>query len=702
MNFLQKKAGLLIAGLFFIVGVFTLPHYGITWDTINHLLRGQAYLNYYLTGSEDYSNLPPVISYYQKEDTLFLKTDIEGNNFPRRSFYQMNGYTYQDLTSLSILTDVGHPPLGGIFSALGNFVFFQKLGLVNDVDSHHLYGLFLASVLVWLVFRWGKEKGSFFTGLIASLALVFYPLFLGESHFNTEKDIPEMALFSLVLFSFWKGITQKSWRWIIVSSLFCGLAFGTKWNIAFAPLIILPWLIIYYWPQIKSKKWPFDRKITLSFLFYPLIVLGIFFAGWPRFWSSPLAGFLETLDYYLGMGAGSSFNPRFLTTLKINTYPLQWISFTTPLITLFFFVIGVFFALKKGWREKHKKSLFFLIWFLVPIARVTIPKAGIYGGVRQIMEYIPAMALLAGTGANWLRQKLLKQKFLKLSPKPFFSLLVSFLLVFSFFPIVFKLASIHPHENVYFNPLIGGLAGAREKNIPAAGNTFGNGYRQGVSWINKNLPPDSKLAFAYELKSNIPNLWLRQDIEFTNLVRSGFLRQGEYVISVPYAHDDNLEKSYFGRYVKRFLNPVYEAKVDGVSVMMVWHNVESQTKPEYLVEEEIINPSMEIVEDEVLIDLKEKVFLSHLEFLLDERRCSDLKEGYFYLSKDGENWVKMPEVLPTEWAICVLGDQPQDGKIIYPFAAEEAQFIKFKVVPTNACAKKIRKTSVFTFPALQK
>ena len=73
---MSKHKGLLIGSLmgalFFIAGFVTLPHYGVDWDTINHLTRGQAYLSYFLTGETSFKKLPAFKEYYQKGDTIFF------------------------------------------------------------------------------------------------------------------------------------------------------------------------------------------------------------------------------------------------------------------------------------------------------------------------------------------------------------------------------------------------------------------------------------------------------------------------------------------------------------------------------------------------------------------------------------------------------------------------------------------------------
>ncbi len=213
--------------LFFIFGLATLNDYGINWDAVSHLSRGQAYLNYYLTGEQNFSNLPRQ-KYFQKENTIFFSPDIPKTQITRVSIYQYNGDFFQERY------EYGHPHISDVLSSFFNLVLFQKLGLLNDIDSYRVYGVLLSASLVGLVFYWTALSFGKFAGLVAALSLALYPLFWAESHFNNEKDIPEAVFITFLLFSFWKGVTGKSWKWILSSGVFFGLALGTKFNVLFS------------------------------------------------------------------------------------------------------------------------------------------------------------------------------------------------------------------------------------------------------------------------------------------------------------------------------------------------------------------------------------------------------------------------------------------------------------------------------------
>lgn len=682
----RKKTTLIIAAVFFIAGITTLSHYGINWDTINHLPRGQAYLNYLLSGKHDYSNLPEWRPYWQNPKSLTIETDIFKNKISSRSFYESDATTFSWFMEHD---GFGHPPVSDILSSVFNKILFGRLRLINDIDAYRVYGVFLAACLVGLVFWWGSKIYGTFAGLLAAISLALYPLFWSESHFNTEKDIPETAFWALMLFSIWRGVTGKSIKWLLLSGVFFGLALGTKFNILFSVLVVLPWLIF----SVK-KDYIKNRKLVLAALTAPFIGIGIFIASWPYLWPDIVGRIAKVIGYYRNIGLTVNPDARFLGPFNINTYPLQWILYTTPLIILILFVIGVLSAIYRIGRKKDVTSLLVLFWFIVPVARVSWPGTTVYGGIRQIMEFVPAMAILAGLGGRYLYLGILFfLKILKIKNSTR-KILSTFLILACFIPLVVKLVRIHPNENAYFNPLISGLAGAREINFPSWGNTFGSAYRQGVSWINDNAETGAKVVLNYGLMPDIPTVWLRKDISFSNSQRSGFLRSGEYAIGLTY--QGTKERSYYDSYLEEFLEPVYQAKVDGVAVLKVWKNDNEHLKIPW---KETLYYGVNFSKEDfgLRFTLKQKKKLSRLEIDYKLFPCKELKSAFVRISQDGENWKNLSGNLPQDWLIPVLGMQPKDGKFTEPFVGQEAKYIDLVFTPERACLGQLKSYKVYVF-----
>lgn len=654
------KIAIILSVIFFVVGVITLKDYGINWDTINHLPRGQAYLQYFLTAKKDYSNLP-TLSKNAWQDSSVLSPQTSARSFYENSETDFNYYMNYD--------GYGHPPLSDILSSIFNRVLYGKLHLINDIDSYRVYGVFLASLLVGLIFYWISRDYGTVSGFLASISVALYPLFFSESHFNTEKDIPETVFWSFFLFSFSEGTRKKNVKWILLSGLLFGLALGTKFNILFVGFTLIPWLAYYLY--IKKEKFfsKVNIKIFTSSLIAVVIGLLIFVASWPYLWSDPFGKIQQVFSFYKGLGIISGVpDTRFIGPLGINTYPVLWIIITTPPLILAEFILGIFYIIKK--IRKDPQLLLFALWFIVPIARVTWHGANIYGGIRQIMEYVPGVAIITGIGGG----QIFKNKIFKIA-------IAIFTAVILLVPII----ETHPSENVYFNFLIGGLQGAKAKNIPSWGNTFGAAYRPAVSWINKNTPPKSNLTLVNELTPNIPIIWIRPDINFSALYRSGYLRQGEYALTLNYQGTDT--RSYYDMYLTTFLNPVYQEQIDGVAVVTVWKNDEAHLKGKW-VEKKVTKVKVTNNKNGLSFDLNNTYKISRLEIYYSEKNCSKLSEGVIKLSKDGQIWETLPDKLPDSWTIAALGEQPKGGKFIEPFVGENTRYVDLQITPSDSCLLK--------------
>lgn len=674
----NKLIAFLLGFAFFLAALFTLPDYNINWDIGNHAMRGQAYLHFFLTGNRDYSDLPKFKTYWQKPESLWLKSNVSKKEIVRRSAYQYDGYNY----NFTLETDSGHPPLSDIISSFFNLVLFQKLGLINDIDAYRVYGIVLSAILVGVIYWWATKIYGKFAGIVAALSLSLYPLFWSHTHFNTDKDIPETVFYSLLLFSVWRAVALKSWKWLLVSGVIFGLALGTKFNILFAIFVILPWLVFIFFKGVL-------KKLKLSFfLAAPLAILMgiiIFIGTWPYLWQDIFGNLAKVVSFYKGLGLTTD-TSRLLPFLGVNTYPIQTVIYSTPPVILALFLIGVVALWGQLKKEKEKASVLILLWFLAPIIRVSLRGTNIHGGIRQIMEFIPAMALIAGLGGEALKSSLIKIfKFKKI-------IYSSLIVLVLFVPLLVTLVRLHPSEEFYFNFLIGGLRGAKQRNYPYWGENYGSPYRKAVEWINQNAEAGAKVVFPYELMMNIPRIFFRPDLEFSNVLRSGYLRQGEYAIGLIYQGVE--DRSYYDMYLNRFLEPVYQTLVDGVPILKVWKNDKQHLKKPWQ-EEPATGLNYKVDREGIKIDLGQILAASRVEIDYGEKNCPDLSLGYTKISEDGVLWRTMPKTFPNEWRISSQGRQPRGGKFTEPLVGLPARYIQFYLTPEDTCLKKVIALRVF-------
>ncbi|MBX4205647.1 glycosyltransferase family 39 protein [Candidatus Microgenomates bacterium] len=519
---------LLLGTIFFVVCFWSLKDYGISWDSATHFKRGQAYIHYYLTGKTDYKDIVGRKSFYQN--------DIQDGKFWLKDTH-------------------GHPPVNDVLSSFFNFILYQKLGIVGDIESYNLFIILVSSLLVSAVVYYCIETFGVVTAIVSGVLLSTYPLFWSESHFNI-KDPIEASFFTITILSLTRILKTKNPKWIIMFFIFWGLSIGVKFNALFIPVIILPYLFFNRKDFVKILK-----KHYLYILIGILITIAIFILSWPALWQGNLIlNILDVFKFYKEIGTNYNYQPTNFYFLGANTYSLQWILFTTPIVTLVLFVLGIF-NLIRNWKKNSYLSLLLLLWFFIPIIRVSLPNSSIYGGARQIMEYIPVMAIIAAIGVNQIVNKIKNNK-------PLVKLIIlSIVLVSSLLPII----NYHPNENVYFNFLIGGLKGAKQVSFPSWGNSFGSAYKQGIDWINTNATKGSKLTLLQGELINAPKIWLRVDIDYKKENYSGSDKKGEYIMELTFNDTVKLPKESWD-YVEFSLIPVYEEKVDGVAILKIWKN----------------------------------------------------------------------------------------------------------------------------------
>lgn len=665
----------LVPLLFLFLAVKTLPDYGVNWDEAQHFNRGQAYWYYFLTGKTNYLDLPKhntldesvnfkdVRGRYAKIYLEAKRSDKNDTGY-RRSYYQSDIFDFGYFKN----KDSGHPPANGVLAAATNYFFYQKWDITGDLYAYHLFEVFTAFLIVLGVSILAYRLYGVFPAIVAGTSLSLYPLFFSESHFNI-KDPVLSSFFGITIILFYFGITAKKKLLIIVSAIFAGLALGTKFNALFLPLIVLPWLIFYWW---KVEKFGINKALIVVLTGYPIVALGVFFLLWPYLWFNGWEGFYGIFRYYSSEGMGSNSDLANFIFGGFNLFPAFWIIVTTPLPILLFFTIGLYWIINNFIRKKDHTGLLFLLWLAVPILRVSIPNAVIYGGVRHIMEFIPALALIAGAGSYFLLSTKSKS----------FSIFFKLMILAGFAFVVYEMVSIHPNQNVYFNQLIGGLKGAYEKEIPYAGNSFGNAYQQGIAWLNKNAEPQAKLGLPIGGTVNLPRENLRTDINLGNDNFSAFLQQGEYEMEM--SHNGVPKELFAYSYLDNFLDPVYEVKVDDVTLLKVWKNDPAHARNNFGEEISFKEGKLKLEGNVLIIDMESDIYLTRLYINHNKKDCNLNRLGYVSTSLDGFTWSQQSDPISYP-QMSESKINPNGHDFFFLFAGKKARFIKVSIDGEKPC-----------------
>lgn len=652
----------------FLIGAFaflsfkTLSDYGVNWDTYQHMVRGHIYLRYLTTG---------------KTDPVDVTTTI------RPSYYQKSPLDWSWTNQMTI----GHPPVSDILMAATNRFLWGRFGIFGDIESHFAFVIAMTVLAAVVIGIWSYLTFGPISSFFSVLAFITLPQLFAEQHFN-NKDPLVTAYYTGSLFFLWCAVRYKKIWPILISAVFFGLSLGTKFNIIFSILILLPWaLSIDVWKTSKL------RTVGIAaFFLIPIIAYAIFFLSYPALWSAPVQKTIEVIQYYRGVSHNSQTCPYYPGTmfwlLKCSDWktPLLFIV-TTPLPTIILFLIGLVILWKNAFKNNSAVFLW-ILWIFLTIGRATVPLMSLYGtSLRQITEYIVPLSLIAGAAAVSLIQSF-RSRSIKIA--------VLCVLAAMYIPIVTWMMRTHPNENVYFNSFIGGLSGAMKFNLEGANNTYGNAYKQGTQWLNTHAEKGATVALGTGIFSAIPTLYYRSDLNLIAANSKLYDLGGEYIIELAYP-GMNVDGFFRMRYVRQFLNPVYTVSMDGVPLLFIWKNDTQHlldiTKMD--VEVAVQNKRLDPNGDVIQLSFDKNRSLKRLEFYYDNPVCRLATQNMsVVISEDsGNHWFRMRET-PGEF----INELPKGVQDVYFFSGEHASDIRLYSHPPSACLLKDVTAKVIGFP----
>ena len=434
-NYKYKYSNILIY-LFFlfflIVGSLIYKGFGLSIDEPFH--RTSGYFWFYILAKKIFPLWDQLVD---------LKKSIEQMEWSEQFFRgQFNEYG-----PLFDLFSVGLEKMFGITSAKGAYELKHLLTFLTFFIS----GIYFFKII--------SER---FKNEIFSLLIVFFyftsPRIFADSFYNCT-DIIFMSFCIISIFYFFKSFEKNSLKNLILFSLFA--AFATQIRIMGIQLIFF-YLLYFFWQSLEEKKFLKKNSICLiNTLFFYFLFLYIF---WPFLWGNPIQNLIKTFLTFSNYEWGLKV---FYLGKYINAdnlpwhYTIVWIFITSPLIYIFFFLIGfgktfkLFFnnltSISEGnenklWANNNQKKDFFIIFFLLtPILSVVLLNSTLYGGWRHLYFVYPSIIYLIAVGAEFSYFKIKK----KISNKVII-IFISILVSCNFYTII----KLHPYQNIYFNSLV--------------------------------------------------------------------------------------------------------------------------------------------------------------------------------------------------------------------------------------------------------
>jgi len=356
---------------------------------------------------------------------------------------------------------------GGLFDlvALG----LQDLLPLEPYAVRHLLTALTGIGGIVAVWATARAIGGSRAALLAALAIALCGTWYGAM-FNHTKDIPFAAAMMggvYFLVRIGRELPRPRWHLVIPFGLLIGCALGIR---VLGMLLVgyAAFFVFIQAPIFRGKTWRetlvFFAQSALRFLAAFILAYAIMIATWP--WAA-----LAPLNPLRAMTAFADFHYQIKTFLDGHVYYMadvpRWYIPTYMAIKLtLLLLVGAALALalvmlprsqaraENGmWRRET--ALVALAAFF-PLICDVIAGGPAFSGMRHFLFTVPPIAVLAGLGLNGLLARLRARR----------PLVAAFALAIVLLDLGWNattLYRLHPEEYLYFNPLVGGLAGASRR-----------------------------------------------------------------------------------------------------------------------------------------------------------------------------------------------------------------------------------------------
>lgn len=405
---------------YLLFSLFTMSYYGMHWDEAPQHDMGRATLDY-LTGRT------PQIS------------------FQAPAAYNYGVY-YHVLNRLIALI-------------LINWLGFEY------VDAFHFVVPLIALVGFLYFYKLAKLVTNQKTALFALILLILNPRLLALSQYDI-KDISLLSLGIIALFYLAQTFEKLKKSDSTKAGISFGLTLSVQLTAVFPILIFTPAYLI---TKIKS----IPKHIVLWLIFAAATLATLSFT-WPTLWNKPIL-ILQNWDFFFKnffeadvRYFGQNFNPKSLPW----HYPFFYIFATTPILVLTLFLVGFVVQLFNLKKNLSLLSILSFSWFAIPLLIYQIPNIVRYDGIRHYLDIMPAIALFAGIGINFIVSKVSTILY-----KIILSVLAAYL--------IFQVAIVFPYGDAYFNEVIQTFY---PQNIDEHFEIeyWGEAYREASNWLNQN------------------------------------------------------------------------------------------------------------------------------------------------------------------------------------------------------------------------
>jgi len=382
---------------------------------------------------------------------------------------------------------------GGFFETVTGFA-NKALGFQPTELGYHNIRHASSAVLGWVAMLCAALFAGLLGGqrasIITLIIMLVSPRFVGDSMMN-PKDIPFAAGYIMALYNMVVVLDRISSprRWNLIGlAVGLGIALGTRAGGLLSFGIFGLFAGLHFLLQNGGLR-AFSNSSLLKK--YAFITLGVAAAGylfallfWPFALQAPFKNPLLALSKFSDLEVKIRVlyeGTNMMSDVTPWQYPLKWIGYTIPLVALVGF-FGSFALLPRMLRRMNPLWLslaFFAAIF--PVFYVIYKNSVIHDGWRHLTFAYPPMAVCAGLFWNELADIFTGKKYAQWAVYGAMGLLSVDAAAF--------IAANAKMPYVYFNPIVGGTAGAYGRFET---DYWGVSTRQGVEWLESQgiLRPD--------------------------------------------------------------------------------------------------------------------------------------------------------------------------------------------------------------------
>ncbi len=362
---------------------------------------------------------------------------------------------------------------GGLFDLVA--IGLQKLIPLDPYDVRHLFSALTGVGGVAAVWATARAIGGPRAGLLAAAAIALCGTWYGAM-FNHTKDIPFAAVMmgaTYLLLRIGRELPQPRWRLVVLFGVLCGCALGIRvlgvFLVAYAALVVA-----LYAPIGRGSSWRavfgFAARSALPLTAAFALAYVIMIASWP--WAAlaplnPLRALSEFTDFHYKIQTVLDGRVYYMSVVP-RSYVPTYVAIKLTLVLLLGAALSLVLAIlpqrtaqpagagqaaNHAWR---KETVLVAFAAFLPLICDVIVRGPAFSGMRHFLFTVPPIAVLAGLGLDTALGQLKARS--RLAAACGLALIV---LGLGFDATT--LYRLHPDEYLFFNPLVGGLAGASRR-----------------------------------------------------------------------------------------------------------------------------------------------------------------------------------------------------------------------------------------------